>query len=489
MEVEPDVMKGIAELPAEAPENGNGRHVPDDAAKTSHDRDADTPWDDFNRTVHFRSMLQESGWKPCGVTGDNEHFTRPGKDGGTSATLRKDGVFYVFTSSAAPLEANTGYDAWGFHVLTRHKGDFKTAAADWRSRMPRGKQLNGAAVTTRVVNEPELEPADLSGWKIVDGTESLKDPPPRPPELIEGICFVGSKTTLAGPSKARKTYGQMHIGLSIATGTPWQGRKVAQGRVLYVNTELGTYSFHSRKDALLKHMGVTLPEGMFDELHLRGKRATIEQLAIFLRAARDGYVLIIIDPIYKLLGKRSENDAAEMADLMQHLESIGDTAGAALLVAHHFAKGNASQKEAMDRASGSGVVARDADALITLTPHEEDDAFTVDYILRDFPPVPSHVVRWEYPVFIPDADLDPAKLKQPGKREAREITDDDVFSEAAFPRERSLLVDAVKQRTGRGVNACRDAVNRVITSGLLKEIRTPRPGTNPLIQYCRKGGK
>ncbi|MGQ9823239.1 MAG: hypothetical protein ACUVQK_15405, partial [Thermogutta sp.] len=49
---------------------------------------------------HQRAVLRRHGWtlaKPAGSDG-NEHWRRPGKTAGSSATL-KDGVFYVFSSS------------------------------------------------------------------------------------------------------------------------------------------------------------------------------------------------------------------------------------------------------------------------------------------------------------------------------------------------------------------------------------------------------
>src|ERR1051326_1856867 len=85
-------------------------------------------------------------------------------------------------------------------------------------------------------------------------------------------------------------------------------------------------------------------------------------------------------------------------------------------MASHFAKGNASAKESIDRISGSGVFARDPDSLITFTKHEEEGAFTVEMVLRNLPPVEPFVVRWHPPLFRRADELDPTKLKQAGGR-------------------------------------------------------------------------
>jgi hypothetical protein len=90
-----------------------------------------------------------------------------------------------------------------------------------------------------------------------------------------------------------------------------------------------------------------------------------------------------------------------------------------VVLAGHFAKGNASAKETIDRISGSGVFARDPDSLVVFTKHEEEGAFVVEMILRNLPPVKPFVVKWQYPLFVREGSLDPARLKQAGGRPAK----------------------------------------------------------------------
>jgi hypothetical protein len=121
--------------------------------------------------------------------------------------------------------------------------------------------------------------------------------------------------------------------------------------------------------------------------------------------------MIILDPIYKLMNGRNENAAGEMAEFLNPLETLAEETGAAVVYSHHFAKGLASSKEQLDRASGSGVFARHADAIITITPHEEETAFVVEATLRNLPAPESFVMRWGYPLMEPAPELDPKKLK------------------------------------------------------------------------------
>ena len=88
------------------------------------------PGDDFNVRGDVRAVLQKHGWTSLGVHPDgNEYWRRPGKtDGGNSATL-KGGVFYVFSSNAAPFEPEHGYSPFHVYSLLEHGGDFSAAAS------------------------------------------------------------------------------------------------------------------------------------------------------------------------------------------------------------------------------------------------------------------------------------------------------------------------------------------------------------------------
>lgn len=122
--------------------------------------------------------------------------------------------------------------------------------------------------------------------------------------------------------------------------------------------------------------------------------------------------MIILDPIYKLYGGTDENSAKDVAALLNSIEMLAVDTGAAVAYGCHFAKGNASAKETIDRISGSGVFARDPDSLLIFTRHKEQDAFTVEPILRNFTPVMPFAVRWQFPLMHRADDLDPSELKQ-----------------------------------------------------------------------------
>ena len=92
---------------------------------------AKRPGDDFNERINFGEMLNFYGWKLLRTLPDgNQYWQRPGKDGDQQSATLKDGIFYVFSSNAAPFEPNKGYTVFSAFALLRHNGDFSKAAAD-----------------------------------------------------------------------------------------------------------------------------------------------------------------------------------------------------------------------------------------------------------------------------------------------------------------------------------------------------------------------
>lgn len=86
------------------------------------------PGDDFNEHGDVAGLLVKHGWKPGPTHSDgNQHWTRPGKNSGTSATL-KDRVFYVFSANAPALEAGRAYSPFGLLAALEYGGDFELAA-------------------------------------------------------------------------------------------------------------------------------------------------------------------------------------------------------------------------------------------------------------------------------------------------------------------------------------------------------------------------
>lgn len=200
--------------------------------------------------------------------------------------------------------------------------------------------------------------------------------PPLAPPLIDGVLRQGHKMLLAGPSKAGKSYALIELCCAIAEGRPWLGWPCAQGQVLYVNLELDKASCLHRFADLYRAM-CWQPDniGNIDIWNLRGRSIPMDKLApkLIRRAQKRNYIAIVIDPIYKII-TGDENSADQMAQFCNQFDRVCTELGAAVIYCHHHSKGSQGQKRSMDRASGSGVFARDPDALLDLIELEITDA-------------------------------------------------------------------------------------------------------------------
>lgn len=202
------------------------------------------------------------------------------------------------------------------------------------------------------------------------------DMPELAPPLIDGVLRRGHKMLLAGPSKAGKSFALIELCCSIAEGRPWLGWPCARGRVLYVNLELDRPSALHRFRDVYAALGWE-PEhlGSIDVWNLRGKSVPMDKLApkLIRRASRKGYDAVVIDPIYKVI-TGDENSADQMAAFCNQFDLVASQLGCAVVYCHHHSKGLQGQKRSMDRASGSGVFARDPDALLDMSELELTDS-------------------------------------------------------------------------------------------------------------------
>lgn len=252
------------------------------------------------------------------------------------------------------------------------------------SRMP-GVERNGKKQFIIDTNIGKENWDDWHEW-IEDMNDDLPDlesltdywdnMPDLAPPLIDGVLRQGHKMLMAGPSKAGKSFALIELSIAIGEGRQWLGWNCTKGRVLYVNLELDRASALHRFKDVYNALGWQ-PNNLsnIDIWNLRGKSVPMDKLApkLIRRAAKKDYIAVIIDPIYKVL-TGDENSADQMAHFTNQFDKVCTELGSSVIYCHHHSKGSQGGKKSMDRASGSGVFARDPDALIDLVELELTDA-------------------------------------------------------------------------------------------------------------------
>lgn len=234
-------------------------------------------------------------------------------------------------------------------------------------------------------------------------------------ELIHGILRQKHKMILVGSSKAGKSFSLIQLAVCIAEGQSWLGHKCEQGRVLYINLEIDEASFEHRIEKVYEAMDLR-PSGLLEVVTLRGQKVNIDELTD--RIPQGIYAAIIIDPFYKF-GVEDENAAGPIGEFCRKLDRMSEKTGASVVYCHHHSKGVQSGKNPMDRGSGSGVFARDADAFVdilelSLPPAYEAEAkekygdwcvpCKIDFTLREFAKIDPIMCFYSYPLLRIDED-------------------------------------------------------------------------------------
>lgn len=302
------------------------------------------------------------------------------------------------------------------------------------------------------VNDDLPEPEELDA--LWDNMPDLAPP------LIEGILREGHKMLIAGPSKAGKSFALIQLCISIAEGKPWFGFDCTQGKVLYVNLELDRAScLHRFKDVYEALEQQPTNIGNISIWNLRGKSLPMDQLApkLIRRAQKRNYKAIIIDPIYKVI-TGDENSADQMANFCNQFDKVCTELKCAVIYCHHHSKGSQTGKRSMDRASGSGVFARDPDALLDLLELELENmnedklqdapidtsqctAWRMEGTLREYPKFKPVDLWFEYPIHKVDTNgfLAMAQFDSPQQKGANVIN---KRKKAAKEKKKEQLVDA-----------------------------------------------
>jgi archaellum biogenesis ATPase FlaH len=271
---------------------------------------------------------------------------------------------------------------------------------------------------------------------------------PMPKQVIEGILHKGSKMIISGSSKAGKTLSLLHLGLAAANGSTWLGHRTAISKVIYLDFELKK-RIASRRIAEMVNANPQYNPNNPNFLYcsLRGQSRTLEDLVHHIEDLEDFQPdLVIVDPFYKLATGADENDAGAISEVVNRMEKFSERLDCSFVYAHHFSKGNKSDTDHIDRASGSGVFARDPDAILTLTPHEEEDHLVLEATLRDFPTPSPQVVEFSWPNFIHKPDMEP-KLRKPGQtKESKRLND----------KLTTALIELLKPNSIMGLNNLRN---------------------------------
>jgi hypothetical protein len=134
------------------------------------------PGDAFNETGDVVALLEKHSWTQVRENGAFQHWRRPGKTSGQSASLIDGKIFYVFSQNALPFEAGKVYSPYAVYAVLEHAGDYSAAA----------RQL-----CKQGYGEPRATGGD---WPDPEPLRRTPDPPePFPVEALGGVLTPAAR--------------------------------------------------------------------------------------------------------------------------------------------------------------------------------------------------------------------------------------------------------------------------------------------------------
>jgi archaellum biogenesis ATPase FlaH len=272
------------------------------------------------------------------------------------------------------------------------------------------------------------------GWDLIPDEDAF----PSPGTLVPAFPAFdrGALTLFSGASKSRKSWIAMELAIGAASGTSFQGFPCEKStKILYADLELLPRTLLHRLHKTARNLGVNRStlNGRLKVLPWRHQHigrppgAVIREM---IRVCKSwGAEYVIIDSLYVLMNG-DESKPEVVLDALNQVAELSRESGVGVLMLHHFTKGSSETKDQIDRGSGSGVLARMPDALLTISKvnpgHGIEDAFVFEATLRDHPPVKPFATAWRNGILTPlnssELPEDPRDLLKPPKTEKRDHT-------------------------------------------------------------------
>lgn len=159
------------------------------------------------------------------------------------------------------------------------------------------------------------------------------------PWIIKGVLPKAGLGVVYGASGSGKSFVVLDMGMAIARGAEWRGRKVKQGRVAYIAAE-GADGFRKRLAAYAQHSQVDL-EGVPMVVLNAAPNLLEKQDAVDVAKgikASGGADLIIVDTFAQTTPGANENAGEDVGKALGYCKRIHESTGAMVLLIHHSGK-------------------------------------------------------------------------------------------------------------------------------------------------------
>jgi len=213
-------------------------------------------------------------------------------------------------------------------------------------------QVSVTAATGEIINNDTGEVVE-NKFHFIDGdnvgfTTDTND-------FVQGLLTKGGMSVIYGESNCGKTFFMTDLAFHIVNGKMWNGKRVEQGKVVYVALE-GLHGLKGRIEAYKRHTCESLKnlQVMPCAIDFLNPDEDIKHFLALL-AQHDDIKLIVIDTLARAIGGGDENSGQDMGLLVKHADLIRNETDAHISFVHHSgkdrakgARGHSSLRAAVD---------------------------------------------------------------------------------------------------------------------------------------------
>jgi hypothetical protein len=311
----------------------------------------DRPGDIYNLNGDHVELLTRNGWTLDHTEGQNEHWTRPGKSHGTSATWHTEKrTFYLFSSSVGELAPGQGHSLFAVRAAFEHANDHSACA-----RAIRAEQYLVTSDMALDSGAAGDAPDDKSPRRLA--VEFFTQTREEKPAWIWNY-FIPRKCTsvLGGKQGHMKGLVTVDIAARLTRGDamPDGSGGGKPGRVLFVTRE------DDPNMTLLPRLRVARAD-MNMAAWTHGDFTDSQPIATMAEAAKHveemvalhGFDLVIVDPLGSWV-EDDMNNGQQVRAVIDPMNRMARRTGCAVLFVAHLKKG--SSDDPMDAFSGSAQV-------------------------------------------------------------------------------------------------------------------------------------
>jgi len=159
------------------------------------------------------------------------------------------------------------------------------------------------------------------------------------PWIVKGVLPKASLGVVYGASGSGKSFVVLDMGMAVARGAEWRGRKVRQGRVAYIAAE-GADGFRKRIAAYAQHNAIDLADVPMTVLNAAPNLLEEKDAADVARGVKTsgGADLIIVDTFAQTTPGANENAGEDVGRALGYCKRIHEVTGAMVLLIHHSGK-------------------------------------------------------------------------------------------------------------------------------------------------------